>query len=898
VNGPWVRLVRAQWVPVAALAVLMLVTALLAADVPARVAAGYDRAAATAVGDDADVTVENTLGSASGGGIAPDPGRIAALSARFQGLLPRDLKAVTGPPEAAVSTATTLDVNPRPAARRRLFAVSWYVQAGGKVRYVEGRPPTTGAARGDVLQVGLGKKAAAAYGYRPGTELTLVGPAAPLRVRVSGLYEPVNAADPFWRTRQDLITSRLMEVGKEHTVVDMAAMLLDPTGYQALTRGPDRQLRYSWRFPIRSRLVTSARAEHLPTDVEALRSRTASGSPVLGWKVVTPIGQRLAAQPEQLGVARVILSLVLAGLAAVGAGVMLLAAGLLTDRVRPILALMRARGAALHQLAGTACGLAALAVVPAAVAGHGLGRLLDGGPPQRSSIVFTGALVVAVLALAAALVVLDHGVRERGGQADRRSDVATARPSKRRLVVEGLAVVLAVTGVVLSRQRALSGQARLGTDPLIAAVPVLLAIALGLLVLRGYPYPLRLLGRLLRRSRSTVGFLGVAHAGRRGRSAALPLVVLLLVAAVAGFAVTVDARLRDAQRRATAYEVGADARIQNDGMDPGVLAKVRALRGVTAVTPARTILSAELRSATGSTGLNVVAVDLNAYRRMAGDAARLVPAAPSDPMGALLSPAAAREVGSGRMELRWPSATRPITVRRAGLAARFPGPDLGPAYMIIPYGLLTGTERFPTTVFVRGHGLDEATLAATARSATPLWASSSLQGRYVWTRSAVLRELTSVPLTKVVRDAFADAGVIVAAYGALTLLLMLLVEARSRRRLVTYLRVLGLSGRQCRGLAVLEIAPAIGCAVVAGWALGLALPGIVGPLVDLRPYTHGVAAARHLAGPLTLLAPAAALALAAALAAAVDAAVDAGVGATSGGRRRGPAGALRTGSEP
>ncbi|MBO2447236.1 hypothetical protein J4573_09085 [Actinomadura barringtoniae] len=889
-SGPWRRLVRTQWAPIVALAVLTLITALLTADVPARVAAGYDRAAATAIGDDADVVVENTLGSSGGGsGIAADPNRISALSARFEGLLPPDLRAVTGPAEAAVSTAAMLDVVPRPALRRRLFNVSWDVEAGGRVRYVAGDAPATGASPGDVLQVALGKKAAAAFGYRPGTELTLAGSGEPLRVRVSGIYEPLNAADPFWRTRQDLVTSRQMEVGRERTVVDVGAMLIDATGYRALTRGPDLQLTYSWRFPVRASLVTSERAGHLPTDVEALRSRAAAGSPVLGWKVVTQISQRLADQPEQLGVARVILSLVLAGLAAAAAGVMLLAAGLLTDRVRPILALMRARGAAIHQLAATACGLAALAVVPAAVAGYGLGRLLNGGPQQRSSIVFTGALGLVVLALPVALVVLDHGVRERSGQADRRADLATARPSKRRLVLEGLAVVLAVTGVALSRQRALSGQARLGTDPLIAAVPVLLAIALGLLVLRAYPYPLRLLGRLLRRSRSAVGFLGVAHAGRRGGSAALPLVVLLLVAAVAGFAVTVDAALRDAQRRATAYEVGADARIQNDGMDPGVLTKLRALRGVTAVTPARTVLSAELTSATGSTGVNVVAVDLNAYRRMAGGAARLVPAAPGDPMGALLSPAAAREVGNGRMEVRWPSGVQPIAVRGAGVASRFPGPDLGPSYVIIPYGLLAGSDRFPTTIFIRGRGLDQKTLEATARSATPLWASSSLQGRYVWTRTAVLNELTGVPLTKVVRDQFARAGIVVAAYGALTLLLMLLVEARARR-LVAHLQVLGLSRRQSRGLAVLEIAPAIGCAVVAGWALGLALPGILGPLVDLRPYTHGVAAARHLAGPVTLLAPAGALVLAAALAAVVD--------AVSAARRRGPAGALRTGNSP
>ncbi|OLT24091.1 hypothetical protein BJF79_45490 [Actinomadura sp. CNU-125] len=57
-NGPWIRLARAHWAPLAALGVLTLVTALLAVTVPASTAAGYDRAAAAALGPAPAVRVE------------------------------------------------------------------------------------------------------------------------------------------------------------------------------------------------------------------------------------------------------------------------------------------------------------------------------------------------------------------------------------------------------------------------------------------------------------------------------------------------------------------------------------------------------------------------------------------------------------------------------------------------------------------------------------------------------------------------------------------------------------------------------------------------------------------------------------------------------------------------
>src|SRR5690606_12498054 len=131
------------------------------------------------------------------------------------------------------------------------------------------------------------------------------------------------------------------------------------------------------------------------------------------------------------------------------------------------------------------------------------------------------------------------------------------------------------------------------------------------------------------------------------------------------------------------------------------------------------------------------------------------------------------------------------------------------------------------------------------------------------------------PLVSVVHGTFRGTALIAGAYGLLAVLFVLVVGARARGRTVAGLRALGLSRRQSRALALTEIAPVLLCAVGAGWALGLLLPEITGPVVDLRPYTGGFAVGAHLPGAAASLGLAAALLLAGAAAVAVDRAFDA-----------------------
>ncbi|WP_329519444.1 FtsX-like permease family protein [Spirillospora sp. NBC_01491] len=900
-NGPFTRLVRAQWAPLVALAVLTLLSALLAVAVPARTAAGYDRAAdaavgGDAVGGDADLRVEASVPSAQGRRSIPDIQAMTFQSEDWQSALPPTFRAVSDIPEASITTT-------RMAAqgtfeKPRLAYLSWDLGALQRVRYVAGAEPGDDLTdqKDAPLKVTASKKYADKLGYKVGDEITLgdesVERGAPLRVEIAALYEPRNASDPYWRIRAGMLSPETIVVG-DGVEAEQATLLLDPVGYRRLLDGPGRTLNYSWRLPIRPGSVSTADARKMAGELTAFRATVSGRADVFPCQVATALDGRLTTFFGQNRTAETILSLMFSGLLAVAAGVLLLAAGLLGERLRPILGTMRARGAALRQIAVPVGGLAALAVLPAAAAGTGLGLLADLGPPQWVSAYAVGILAVLVLVLPIVLVVRGQGSgldAAQGGDGGR-GDIAAARPSKPRLVVEALFVVLAVIGVMLLRRRGLEGQAEHGTDPLIAAAPVLLGVALGLLVLRGYAYPLRLAGRLLRRGRSTVAFVGVARASRQHLVTALPLVVLLLAAAVAGFAATVDTALRHGQERAAWLEVGADAHVAAEELDPGVVARVRAVRGVTGAIPAR-VTTARLGGAEAGgtrTEITVIAIDLDAYRELAGGEAMSLPSAPSGASSALLSPEAARLAGTSRPLTLEPASATPVKVNPAGrldASPGFPGQPRDAPYVIVPYRLPGVPAGAPTDVFAKGAGIDAAGLRAATTASIPKGTGFGGSGGVVTTRSAALDALTEAPMVSVVHDAFAGGALVVAAYGLLAVLLVLVVGARARGRTVANLEVLGLSRRQRRGLALIEIAPVTLSAVVAGWVLGLLLPGITGPVVDLRSYTGGHATGTLVVDATSLLVLAGALLLTAVAALAVDAAFDS---------RRGLGGILRTG---
>ncbi|MBA8956620.1 FtsX-like permease family protein [Actinomadura namibiensis] len=793
----------------------------------------------------------------------------AALDQRtrvWRTLMPPAVRAVVDRPETVVALAESRPDPKAPHSARLL--PTWSPEVEARVRYVAGTAPATGD--DGTVALGLSKTVADRLGYTVGSRFALVAGEEPrIHARISGLYEAADPADPFWRAHRPALRTERRVDNRTGMIWEAAEVLFDEAALARLAADGTRAFTYTWRYPVAADRVTAERAARVPADLQALGGRLPAAGVGGAWRLDSGLGDLLGGYTARARTAEVLLGLAFSGLIAVMAGALLLTAGLFTERLRPALALMRARGASLPQLARTACGPVVLAAAPAAALGHLAGRWLGAGPPQPVSV----AAAAGLAALAVVPAVL--AVREHAGppRPPGRPDLATARPSRRRLVAEALAVALAVIAVVLARRRGPAGQAAPGGwDPFVVAVPALLGVAVALLVLRASPFPLRALTRLARRGRGTVAFVGLARVSRGHAVAVLPLTVLLLAVTVAGFSTAVRNTLHRGQERVALHEVGADARVFSARLEADAVDRLRRVPGVTGAVGARATAGCTL-SGGGADGLlvTVVAVDLDAYRRVAGRTAASVPPAPGRPDGALLSREVAAVGSTGQIFLECGNEPR-IGATAAGRFTEFPGLPPGTPAVIVPMRLLGGAQAVPSQVFLSGDRIDAAALRAAAAAVTP---ETLRDGEYLRTRADTLRKTTDGPLMRTVSAAFRHSVLTAAAYGMLTVVLLLAVGARARSRAVAHLQALGLGRRQRRALAVLEIAPVLLCSAAGGWALGLALPAIVGPLADLRPYTGGLAVPASAPDPLATAVLGGALLAAAALAAAVDAAFDA-----------------------
>jgi putative ABC transport system permease protein len=136
--------------------------------------------------------------------------------------------------------------------------------------------------------------------------------------------------------------------------------------------------------------------------------------------------------------------------------------------------------------------------------------------------------------------------------------------------------------------------------------------------------------------------------------------------------------------------------------------------------------------------------------------------------------------------------------------------------------------------------------------------------------------------------ALALAAIVALALSALTVVVASVAAAASRHRNLSVLRMLGMSRRQAGALVLWEIAPVAITAIVAGTALGLALPWLVTSAVDLSAFVGGSIKPLPVVDPLAVTVTVLGFALVASLA---------GVVAMMIGRRLDPNRFLRIGSD-
>ncbi|MEV4253703.1 FtsX-like permease family protein [Spirillospora sp. NPDC049652] len=876
-SAPALRSIRTRLPALLALAVLVMLTTGLAVAVPARVVHGFDRSAAQAAGPDGAVSVTGTARGSTAFGKIPAPDALVGQGVGWRALLPPELSRATQEPDPFAYVGP--DMVQRPRWKRPGF-LRLFVNPSLKsphVRFLSGDPDREDDGMPGGPGIYVTQKTADLFELKVGSPVRVENPAGELVLHVAGIIEALDPGSSYWTARQAVTKPWVYVEAKSGRERQFGGALMGPKGYSAL-RALGAGVNYTWRFPLRQDRVTAASLRAMGPELDQFRAAVSGRSDSVPSEVQTPLDGRIKEFTSQYATAQVITGLVFGGLAAVLAGSVLTGLVLFAERLRGTLATMRARGASRAQLFGTVSWLTVPVLLPAVALGFGLGHLVHAGPLQLSSVYLVLAIAVAVVVVPWAAAV---GWRRGSVGTSPRPEVAAVRPSKRRVVVEGLAVVLAVAATLVMRRRGLAVQSELGADPLISAVPVLLGAGVGLLVLRVLPWPLRYAGRLLGRRRSAVGFVGLARASRRQVLTLLPTIVLLLAAAVAGFGSTVDAALVRGQRTAAWHTVGSDVRITAGRLDPRLPERLASVRGVTGAVPLRMVPEAVVGAPAGQPGprVIVVAVDIAAYKRIAGGAARFIPDAPGAPDGVLASPSAAASLGTRPTTLAWMGGPR-LTVRPSGIVRDFPALDSADRYVIIPYRLLqafptSAPQAFPTQVFVQGHGIDRAALERIARSSEPDAAEAPVGEGFIRYHDDVERAMTRSPMARVVHRAFAESALLVAGYGLLTVLFTLLVGARERGRAIAHLEVLGLGRRQRRLLAITEAGPAIVSAVAAGWLLGFLLPRVTGPMLDLRPYTSGFAVTDHAVDLLHLAAFAGALPAVALAAVLVDRIFDA-----------------------
>ncbi|WP_049566091.1 FtsX-like permease family protein [Nonomuraea sp. SBT364] len=831
--------VRAHAGTAALLVVLTVVACLLVAGLPRTMQASFDDALRRSLAEAAAVRADLTVT-----GPPSSPARELHSRAEFETgdrdwrrLLPATLRPLIGPGGHISAKTYRTPVN-ETSGTRMFVNLGWLSDAGRRVDWVRGRAPgkpSTMRYLGStipVIEVGVVEEAVARMGLRVG-QTKMLGGSVHTAAKVVGVFRAKDPADRSWSHDAEVLhVTRVLPVdGPEelHTTT-----LMSDDGLNALT-SKATTLTYRWVLPLDGR---AASARGMP-DVEAAvaeyrRQVDVRGAGTSSYRLVTGLPQLLAGFRTVLAAAQTVMYLVLGGLLAVALGVIALGVRLLIDRMEPTMALARARGASLGQVAAAGATLTALTVAPAALAGYALSFLLPG---PVLPIVHLGPAVVLVTAVAFAVarLMLTHRTPLR----ERRADLVAVRPSVRRVTVEALVVVLALAGAYLLRAREPSGTAQ--QDPFLLLIPVALTLAVALITLRCYPYPLRLLVRLAARGRQALPFLGLTTAARGRSTGALPVLILLPALSLSVFAAVVHDGITTTQRLASWQKVGAPIKLTSDANIPSdAIERVRRAPGVEQVAPA---LTGRIQiTATGERPY-AVAVDLPRWRQVVEDAPITLPAL-SGGTSALLSPA----LGSrDAFDIMWLS---PVRLNPQGVIDAVPGFQFSGQFLLMSREVLPWPSA--DTLLIKGD-ISPAELARLVPSAT------------VETQEAALAAIQADPLTGTVRATMVVVSVALGAYALVAIVLSLVVGAAGRARAVSFLRTLGLSDRQARRLTLLELLPVVLVTAPVGLALGLALPPALGPGVDMSAFAGGLPVADHTPGLLTPVALAAGLGLCAVL---------------------------------
>lgn len=859
-------------------AAVVLASAFLAAALPRQLNRVYDDGLRTLIAQ-APAAAREVRATSSGMLRARD---LDEIEARIQRTMAPPLRSRIGDSTNAATAGlfTVLDLRdgdpyrgvagPGAITPTHFLDVRYQSEYADHVRMVAGRAPgpagyaTTAQGRVHLIEVAFVAAAARRMDYRVGqrfllSPVSLRNPSSvPIAIEVTGLFEPTAPAEEYWQQNKRLLDPAIFLNESGTATLHEGVALMDGAGLRRLVRvEPTTSLRYDWHYPVNIAALDAGSIDALSQalgKITATAFSTGTSMSFLGRvppaTVQSGLDVLLRSYLAQQTTATAVMSLVIAGVLGVALIVVALAVQGLPERRRPALRLTGARGASTRQVVVVHALEATLLAVPAAAAGWLLARMAVDARPTPLSAAFVAGFAAVTVVLAAG----GGWLELRRARSVTRQDAAVTRPLPRRLAVEALVGILAVLGVVLLRRRGLTTAAgEAGIDPLLATVPLLVGLAAGLALLRLVPLPLRALLRVARARRGAVPFLGVARVARSAATAVLPVLVLLLALTVAVFASVVDSTVSAGQQTSAWQQVGADYRVDNFGFESEWVEQVAATPGVRQLVPAYVEEGTDIDAGGRNAAAELLAVeDPRAYADILRGGPYSLPGLTQlDRVGTGEADGAGDEadgplpaVVSSRVDGMRPGQTtdllvsgRRVPVRVVATASSAPGVATDRAFVVVSLEALrsaSGQRLRPTRLLMAGApGIEEA-LAASTRGFS--------QSAAVASRRQLLAELTDAPLVDGMQAAFRVATVAAAGYSVLGVLLALVLTARPRSRALSTLRTLGLTGRQSATVAALEVLPLVAVATAAGVVLGVLLPRLLGPAVDLRPFTGGALA--------------------------------------------------------
>lgn len=806
---------------------------------------------------------------------AVDPLSVMAAKGReMAAALPPSLAAIAQPVTALLDTPeylaldapvsiTRLAIRVQPDAALMTRITAGHAPSGevgmhqvGDLNGPDGQP-----LMGRSMEVAISSETADELGLAPGDRLALMPGqnryGIGVSVLVTGVFEVLDPADPRWFDDRTLASPVEVRVSSEVTIYH-AVGLVDPgVARELASLGSGAPLlQYRWRIPLDVSAATTWDADVVAGDLARLQAHypfhgsTATDAPGLA----TGLAEILSRDAGRRSAAGAAFALAAAGPLAAGLGLLAIAMGALADRRRPVLRLLRARGAGRGRLVLADLAADAALIIPAAGAGAVAGAAMAAGASSPATILLAGLVAGATgLAIGAGTVVASL----RGPVTVRLHGAARPLLARSRArVATILLAVLAVLAAVALRTTAADGAA--------VAVPVLVAIAGGAVLARAVGLVAGAVARLAARGRG----LALVHATRglaRGGGRGLLLVIIVLAVASGVLASVVDASLGHAQASAAATSTGADYRVAARGtaglpadLDTGRLA---ALGPIAVLETGAGTLSSQTLAATL---VAVTAVDPGAYAAVLAAATAevgpqlgnaLAAAGRVDGVGLVLRLDFASRYGlAPGSRISFAAGGRSTGATVVAVLSTLPGIDVS-SNAVIPAPQLAALEggagrhvTVPAAVLLAAPPDDAAVEAAVADYRGQLEVRS---------RSAALALLRGAPAASAVRDGFAFTGWLAALLAALVTGTSMVAALGARVRDVAVLRAVGVTASAAGRLVLLETVLVVIAGLVGGVVLGLAtawlamgdlglerLAGVAGPVVaHAEPWSLGIAIA-------------------------------------------------------